>query len=144
MLSERIFLYIPCMDKNSAGISIKRPFYYFFETYKMYLVNSETYGKLHPFHTYYRSNSPTTLFSYKNGDPICKQKQSRNLKWKKSMKCYQHDNKFIPRSILQNITINIKIQIDMKHNVWRRYCSWYSLRQVIRPSLSPRITLCSV
>ena len=46
----------------------------------MYLVNSETYGKLHPFHTYYRSNSPTTLFSYKNGDPICKQKQSRNLK----------------------------------------------------------------
>ena len=67
------------MDKNSAGISIKRPFYYF-ETYKMYLVNSETYGKLHPFHTYYRSNSPTTLFSYKNGDPICKQKQSRNLK----------------------------------------------------------------
>ena len=72
------------MDKNSAGISIKRPFYdvslTFFETYKMYLVNSETYGMLHPFYTYYRSNSPTTLFSYKNGDPICKQKQSRNLK----------------------------------------------------------------
>ena len=53
------------MDKNSAGISIKRPFYYFFETYKMYLVNSETYGMLHPFYTYYRSNSPTTLYRIK-------------------------------------------------------------------------------
>ena len=68
------------MDLAYPGISIKQPFYDFFETYKMYLVNSETYGKLHSFYTYYRSNSSTTTFSYENGDPICKQKQSRNLK----------------------------------------------------------------
>ena len=62
----------------------------FFETYEIYLVNSESHGKLHSFYTYHRSNSPTRFFRIKMAT-LCVNKTIAKFEIKKSMKCNQNN-----------------------------------------------------
>ena len=75
------------MDKAFARMSIKQPY---FEKYEIYLVNSESHGKLHSFYTYHRSNSPTRFFRIKMAT-LCVNKTIAKFEIKKSMKCNQNN-----------------------------------------------------
>ena len=50
----------------------------FFETYKMYLVMSKSYGKLYPFYTDHRSNPPTRFCRIKMAT-LCVNKNNREI-----------------------------------------------------------------